>query len=125
MRYVCICYDDKGAEPKVGDVICHSETRSENHPVVHDLLRRGELVDSIFLESAERGTLLKVRQGRVSLSDPDAIRGDQARPGSFAVIDARDLNDAIRIASKLPSAREGTIEIRPIRSSSAVGQAQG
>jgi hypothetical protein len=57
---------------------------------------------------------VRVRNGRVSTTDgPFAETKEQL--GGFVLIDARDLNEAIRVASRMPSARLGSIEVRPIR----------
>jgi hypothetical protein len=59
-------------------------------------------------------TTVRVRDGRVSATDgPFAETKEQL--GGFYLIDARDLNDAIQVASRIPSARMGSVEVRPIR----------
>jgi hypothetical protein len=59
-------------------------------------------------------TTVQVRDGRVSATDgPFAETKEQL--GGFYLIDARDLNDAIQVASRIPSARMGSVEVRPIR----------
>jgi hypothetical protein len=59
-------------------------------------------------------TTVRVRDGRVSATDgPFAETKEQL--GGFYLIDARDLNDAVQVASRIPSARMGSVEVRPIR----------
>jgi hypothetical protein len=56
---------------------------------------------------------VRVRNGKISTTDgPFAETKEQL--GGFYLIDARDLNDAIQVASKIPSARLGTVEVRPV-----------
>ena len=58
--------------------------------------------------------MVRVRNGKLSTTDgPFAETKEQV--GGFWIIDARDLNEAIQIASKFPSARLGGIEVRPLR----------
>jgi hypothetical protein len=59
-------------------------------------------------------TTIRVRNGKVSITDgPFAETKEQL--GGFYLIEARDLNDAIRVASKMPPARLGCIEVRPLK----------
>jgi hypothetical protein len=59
-------------------------------------------------------TLVRVRGGKVSVIDgPFAETKEQL--GGFILIEARDLNEALQVASKIPVARYGTIEVRPVR----------
>jgi hypothetical protein len=62
----------------------------------------------------QSATTVRVRDGRVSATDgPFAETKEQL--GGFYLIDARDLNGAIQVASRIPSARMGSVEVRPIR----------
>jgi hypothetical protein len=61
----------------------------------------------------QTATTLRVRNGKVSITDgPFAETKEQL--GGFILIDARDLDDAIQVASKIPPARLGSVEVRPI-----------
>ena len=65
------------------------------------------------LQPVATAMTVRVRNGTLSTTDgPVAETNEQL--GGFSVIEARDLNDAIRVASKLPPARLGSIEVRPI-----------
>lgn len=57
---------------------------------------------------------MRVRNGKVSPTD-GPVAETKKQLGGFYVIDARDLNEAIRVASKIPPARLGSVEVRPIR----------
>jgi hypothetical protein len=66
------------------------------------------------LQPVQTATTVRIRNGRVSTTDgPFAETREQV--GGFFLVDARDLNEAIRVASKIPSARLGCVEVRPIR----------
>jgi hypothetical protein len=65
------------------------------------------------LQPVQTATTVRVRNGRLSTTDgPFAETKEQL--GGFFLIDARDLNDAIQVAAKIPSARLGSIEVRPV-----------
>jgi hypothetical protein len=66
------------------------------------------------LHPVETATTVRVRAGKVSTTDgPFAETKEQL--GGYLLIDVRDLNDAVRIASKFPAAQYGSIEVRPIK----------
>ena len=73
----------------------------------------GLLIAAEALQPVETATTVRVRNGKVSITDgPFAETKEQL--GGFFLIDARDLNDAIQVAAKIPSARLGSIEVRPV-----------
>ena len=79
------------------------ELRQSGHFIVSNALQRGRTARTI-----------RVRGGKVTTTDgPFAETKEQL--GGFYLIEARDLNDAIQVASKIPSARLGSVEVRPIR----------
>jgi len=66
------------------------------------------------LQPVEAATTIRVRSGKLSTTDgPFAETKEQL--GGFILIEARDLNEAIQVAAKIPMARHGSIEVRPIR----------
>jgi hypothetical protein len=112
MKYLCLVYQEASGDsvPEstcndfTGEVIDHRE----------QLRLSGYLIASSPLQSAREATSVRVRNGRVSISDGPVGRIEEHLE-AFYLIDARDLNDAIRVAAKIPSARLGCIEIRPLR----------
>lgn len=102
MRYVCLWYGTAGKEAWA------SEQLDE------DPLDRGSLLAAEALAPAGSAALLRVRNGKLTVTEHDGS-GAAGPLDGFAIIDARDLNDAIRIASRLPSARLGVVEVRAIR----------
>src|SRR5205085_9792775 len=73
----------------------------------------GHSVGGEALQPTPSATTLRVRNGKVSATDgPFAETKEQL--GGFYLIDAKDLNDAIQVASKIPSAKYGSVEVRPI-----------
>ncbi len=72
------------------------------------------VIDASSLQPVESVTTVRVRFDRLHVADgPVFESGDQL--GGYCVIDARDLNEANRLVAKLPVARYGSVEIRPIR----------
>lgn len=80
---------------------------------IEELRKSGHYVASERLEPVETATMVRVRNGKLSTTDgPFAETKEQL--GGFWLIEARDLNEAIQVAAKFPSARIGGIEVRPV-----------
>jgi hypothetical protein len=106
MKYLCLVYLEEERLRTVPDrecVACGDGFRQS-----------GLLVAAEALQPAQTATTVRVRNGRVSITDGPFAETKEQLAG-FYLIDARDLNDAIQAASKIPPAREGSVEIRPIR----------
>ena len=112
MKYLCLVYNEEkklGAMPKSEyDVFA-----SEHLALDEELQKSGHYVASEALQPVQTATTVRIRHGKVSTTDgPFAETKEQL--GGFFLIDARDLNEAIQVASKIPSARTGSIEVRPV-----------
>ena len=113
MRYLCLIYDE---ERKLG-----ARSKSEADAFTGEyfaftgaIRQSGHYLAGEALQSVQTATTVRVRNGKVSITDgPFAETKEQL--GGFYLIDARDLNDAIQVASRIPSARLGCVEVRPIR----------
>ena len=78
-----------------------------------ELRRSGHFIVSNALQRARTARTVRVSGGKATITDgPFAETKEQL--GGFFLIEARDLNDAIQVASKIPPARLGSIEVRPI-----------
>ena len=112
MKYVCLAYEEEGKL----NALTRGEwdaLRNETLDYVEQLRRSGHYIDSTALESIDTATTVRVRNGSVSATDgPFAETKEQL--GGFYLIEARDLNDAIQVAARIPSARMGSVEVRPI-----------
>jgi hypothetical protein len=112
MKYLCLVYHE---EEKIDAL-----PESEYNAVVKDTLAyREELkgtsnyITSSPLQSVQTATTIRVRGGKVSITDgPFAETKEQL--GGFYLIEAADLDEAIRLATKMPPARVGSIEVRPL-----------
>ena len=112
MRYLCLVYADERVlnslpQPEVDALI--DEMLASNRA----LAASGQLVLAEALEQVEAATTVRVRNGRLSVTDgPFAETHEQL--GGFVLIEARDLNQAIQIAGRIPGARLGSVEVRPV-----------
>ena len=112
MKYLCLAYEEEqrlNAMTKAE----WDELREETLSYLTELQNRGHVVTAEALQSTRTASTVRVRGGRISVTDgPFAETKEQL--GGFILITARDLNEAIQVASKWPSARFGSIEVRPI-----------
>jgi hypothetical protein len=112
MKYLCLIYENEKAfetmSPADGEAIM-----SEYFAFTDGIRRSGQYVAGEALQPTQTATTVKVRNGKVSTTDgPFAETKEQL--GGFYLIEAKDLNEAIQVAAKIPSARHGTIEVRPV-----------
>lgn len=112
MKYLCLVYQESSAGSLPESL--SNETASEVPDHREELRLSGYLIASSTLQSAQAATTVRVRNGRVSVSDVPFVEAKE-RLGEFYLIEAWDLNDAIRVASRIPSACIGRIEVRPLR----------
>jgi hypothetical protein len=112
MRYLCLIYDD---EKKVA-AMPESESNAfmgEYFAFTDGIKASGHYLAGEALQPVETATTVRVRNGKVGTTDgPFAETKEQL--GGFYMIEARDLNDAIQVAAKIPSAKIGSVEVRPI-----------
>lgn len=113
MKYLCLVY----IEEKKLDALSKSELDAldaESLAYDEELRKSGHYIVSQALQSVQTATTVRVRNGRLSTTDgPFAETKEQL--GGFILIDAKDLNDAIQVAAKIPPGRLGCIEVRPIQ----------
>lgn len=111
MKYLCLICAEKVMEQMTEEAAAvHYE---EYREFTSSIRASGHYVDSNRLLPASTATTVRVRQSRVSTHDgPFAETKEQC--GGYFVIEARDLNEAIQIASRIPGARIGCVEVRPI-----------
>jgi len=112
MKYVCLAYE----EERILNALSKEEwsaLRKETLDYVEELRKKGHLISAEPLQSATTASTVRVRGGRISVTDGPFAETKETL-GGFFLINARDLNEAIKIASKWPSARFGSIEVRPI-----------
>jgi hypothetical protein len=113
MKYLCLVVLDE----KKLDALSNKESEEldDESLAYDDVLRKGgHFLAAQALESVQAATTLRLRNGKVSITDgPFAETHEQI--GGFILMEARDLNEAIQLASKIPVMRLGAIEVRPIK----------
>ena len=113
MKYLCLVY----YEEKKLDALSKRELDAlVGEALAYDGVMRqgGHYVASGALQSVQTATTIRTRNGKLSMTDgPFAETKEQL--GGFILIEARDLNEAIQVASKIPPGRLWSIEVRPIK----------
>ena len=79
-----------------------------------DVRASGHCIASEALQPVATATTVRVRNGKVSVTDGPFAETKEALAG-FYLLEARDLNEALRLASRIPPAQVGSIEVRPVR----------
>jgi hypothetical protein len=106
MKYLCLVYLEADKLRAVPDRECMN---------CGDGLRKsGRLLAAEALQPVETAASVRIRHGRLAVVDGPFAETKEQLAG-FYLIEAVDLNDAIQVAAKIPPAREGTVEVRPIR----------
>jgi hypothetical protein len=106
MNYLCLVYLDEKRLDEVPDEHCVEFDTA--------IRKSGHCIASEALQSVQTATTVRVRNGKVSVTDGPFAETKEQLAG-FYMIEARDLNEAIQLASKIPPARVGSVEVRPIR----------
>src|SRR5262245_32464329 len=113
MKYLCLIYD----EEKTFESMAKAEFEAlmgEYFAFTTDIRQSGHYLGGNDLQPVKDATTVRVRNGRMSTTDgPFAETKEQL--GGYYLIEAKDLNEAIQVASRIPSARLGSIEVRPVR----------
>jgi hypothetical protein len=112
MRYLCLAYEE---ERKLNELSRDEwqALRQETLDYVELLRERGQLVSAHPLQSATTASTVRVRDGRLSVTDgPFAETKEQI--GGFFLLEVQDFDEAVGIAAQWPSARLGSIEVRPL-----------
>ena len=112
MQYMCLIYDDE----KVWQGMSEDERNQvfgEYGAFTESIQESGNLVAGDALEPTSTATTVRVRNGETLVTDgPFAETKEQL--GGYYLIDATDVDEALKIAERIPSARYGSIEVRPV-----------
>jgi len=106
MKYLCLVYLEAAKLHAVHDRECKA--------CGDELRQRGVVVAAEALQPVDTATTVRIRGGQLSVTDGPFAETKEQLTG-FYLVEARDLNDAISIASRIPPAREGSVEVRPVR----------
>ena len=114
MKYLLLCCHEEKKLDSMSKSEC-AAIMDETAAYCEALQKSGHLILAEPLESVQTAMTVRVRNGKLSVTDgPFAETKEQV--GGFFLINARDLNEAIQVASKFPSARFGSLEVRPVSS---------
>ena len=113
MKYLCLIYD----EEKTWTTMSQADAQAmmgQYFAFTEDIKKSGQYVAGEALKPVNTATTVRVRNGKMSTTDgPFAETKEQL--GGYYLIEARDLNDALQVAAKIPSAKTGSVEVRPIQ----------
>ena len=106
MKYLCLIYAEESALAGFDDAEC----------VAFDagIRSSGHCLASEALQPVQTATTIRVRNGAVTVTDGPFAETKEALAG-FYLVEARDLDEALRLAAEIPPARVGSIEVRPVR----------
>jgi hypothetical protein len=109
MKYMLLIYGDEKAWTDEERQHCFVESTE----LTHDLHTRGQFLGASPLQSVTTAMSVRVRNGKAVVTDgPFAETREQL--GGFFMVEAKDLNEALAIAGRIPGARKGTVEVRPV-----------
>ncbi len=112
MRYMCLVHfdtDDFSKQPQA--VRQELDRRSLGYD--EELKAGGHYIASEAIEGGDSAVLVRVRKGEMSATDGPYVETKEQMAG-FILIEARDMNEAVRLAAGIPIAEIGTIEVRPV-----------
>jgi hypothetical protein len=112
MKYLCLIYENEQnwatMSKEEGDAVM-----GEYFAFTDTYMKSGQVLSGEALQPIATATTLRVRNGKMSTTDgPFAETREQL--GGYYVVEAKDLNEALQIAAKIPAARTGSIEVRPV-----------
>ncbi len=109
MKYMLLIYAAEQAWTETEREQCYGESTE----LAHELKSKGQFLATSPLQPVSTATSVRVRDGkRLVIDGPFAETKEQL--GGFFLVDAKDLDEALEIAVRIPAARKGTIEIRPV-----------
>jgi hypothetical protein len=109
MKYMLLIYMDEKALNQTEREHCYVESSQ----LAHELTASGQFLATSPLQPVSAATSVRVRDGkRLVMDGPFAETREQL--GGYFLVNAKDLDEAIRIAGRIPGARVGTVEIRPV-----------
>jgi hypothetical protein len=118
MKFMLVIYNDRAlldalpageADGMMRDCLAHAD----------ELRGEGYLIESQMLQEAGRAKSVRIRNGRVSATDGPFAEVKEVL-GGFNLIEATDMDEAVRIAARFPWARTGCVEVRPVQDIEAV-----
>ena len=122
MRYLCLIYDDEQARWGWSREQL-ATMRAEYFSFTDDITKSGHYVGGNALQPTSAATSVRVREGKMSATDGPFVE-TREQLGGYYLIEARDLNDALQVAARIPGARWGGVEVRPVLDTSMPAKAE-
>ncbi len=109
MKYMLLIYADEQAWTESERQMCYGESTD----LAHQLRSKGQYVAASPLQPVATATTVRVREGKRTIKDgPFAETREQL--GGYYLVDVKNLDEAIAVAGRIPAARKGTVEVRPV-----------
>ena len=113
MKYLCLICAERSEMMEFRTPAAAKQHFAEYQAFTDDIRRSGQLAGANRLQPPDTAVTVRVRNGKVSTTDgPYAETKEQL--GGYYLIEAADLNEAIRIAARIPGAQVGCVEVRPV-----------
>jgi len=112
MRYLCLIYEDEKWWEKASPAEMQ-QGMADYGAFTDSIKKTGNYVGGEALQPTNTATSVRVRNGKLSATDGPYVETKE-QLGGYYLITAKDLNDAVQVASRIPGARHGTVEVRPI-----------
>lgn len=113
MKYLLLVHHDEEAFGKLSEAK-RQEMLKESVLLTHQLHVNGQYLSASPLHEAATATIVRVRDGKQFVTDGPFIETREQIAGYF-LINAKDLDEAVRVATRVPGARIGTVEVRPVK----------
>ena len=112
MQYMCLIYDDEQVFHNLPDDE-RNQVYGEYGAFTESIRESGNYVAGDALQPTATATTVRIRDGKTLVTDgPFAETKEQL--GGYYLVDAKDVDEALKIAERIPSARYGSIEVRPV-----------
>jgi hypothetical protein len=113
MKYLCLIYTEEATFRQAMSPADEAAMMAEYGAFSASIQKSGHFLAGNRLEPSTAAVTIRIRDGKTSTTDGPFAETKEAL-GGFYMIDARDLNEAIQVASRIPGAKVGSIEVRPI-----------
>lgn len=112
MRYLCLIYEDEKWWEKATEADM-KQGMAEYNAFTENAKKNGNYISGQALQPTTTAKSVRVRNGKLSTTDGPYVETKE-QLGGYYLINAKDLNDAVQVASRIPGAKHGTVEVRPI-----------
>ncbi|HYX81552.1 MAG TPA: YciI family protein [Gemmatimonadales bacterium] len=112
MRYLCLIYEDEKWWEKATPADMQ-QGMAEYNAFTTNIKQNGNYIGGEALQPTKTAKSVRVRNGKISTTDGPYVETKE-QLGGYYLINAKDLNDAVEVAARIPGAKHGTVEVRPI-----------